>query len=37
MATSKHPSAAVVKFLKWVTSGKPSVNKIINSDWLAIY
>ncbi len=37
MATTPNPSAAVLKFLAWVTSGKSSVNKIINSNWLAIY
>ncbi len=37
MAVAPKPSKAVLKFLSWVTSGKSSVNKIINSNWLAIY
>jgi len=37
MAVKPNPSAQVVKFLAWVTSGKASVNRIINSNWLSIY
>ena len=37
MATTPKPAAPILKFLSWVTSGKSSVNRIINSNWLSIY
>jgi phosphate transport system substrate-binding protein len=37
MVTKGVPKGAALKFLRWVTSGKRSVNKIINSNWLAIH
>jgi phosphate transport system substrate-binding protein len=37
MVTKAHPSAAAVKYIKWVTSGNSVTKKIINSSWIAIH
>ena len=37
MVTKGNPKGAVLKFLKWVISGKKVVNNIINSQWIAVY
>ncbi len=37
MVTKSHPSAAAVKYIKWVTSGNAVTKKIINSQWIAIH
>jgi phosphate transport system substrate-binding protein len=37
MVTKGAPKSAAAKFLSWVTSGKPSVDSIINSSWIAVH
>jgi phosphate transport system substrate-binding protein len=37
MVTKGLPKGATLKFLSWVTSGKRSVDAIINSSWIAIH
>jgi phosphate transport system substrate-binding protein len=37
MVTTTHPSAAAVKYIKWVTSGNAVTKRIINSQWIAIH
>jgi phosphate transport system substrate-binding protein len=37
MVTKGAPKGEAAKFLAWVTSGKPSVDAIINSSWLAVH
>jgi phosphate transport system substrate-binding protein len=37
MVTKGPPKGAVAKFLAWVTSGKRSVDAIINSQWISIH
>jgi phosphate transport system substrate-binding protein len=37
MVTKGAPKGATLKFLAWVTSGKKSVDNIINSQWIAVH
>jgi phosphate transport system substrate-binding protein len=37
MVTKGAPKGAALKFLAWVTSGKRSVDNIINSQWIAVH
>jgi len=37
MVTKGAPKGAALKFLLWVTSGKKSVDNIINSQWIAVH
>ena len=37
MVTKGVPKGAALKFLLWVTSGKKQVDRIINSQWIAIH
>ena len=37
MVTKTKPSAAAVKYIKWVTSGNAVTKNIINSSWIAIH
>ena len=37
MVTKGAPKGATLKFLAWVTSGKKSVDNVINSQWIAVH
>ncbi len=37
MVTKGAPKGEALKFIAWVTSGKPAVNAIIGSSWIAIH
>jgi phosphate transport system substrate-binding protein len=37
MVTKGNPKGAALKFLAWVTSGKKSVDSIINSQWISVH
>ncbi|MGO9322833.1 MAG: phosphate ABC transporter substrate-binding protein [Solirubrobacteraceae bacterium] len=37
MVTKGPPKGETLKFIDWVTSGKPAVNNIIGSSWIAIH
>jgi phosphate transport system substrate-binding protein len=37
MVTKGRPKGEALKFLAWVTSGKKSVDSIINSSWIAVH